>query len=637
MRLSSMPFGGLGGTGLSICAILSMLSLPSTAVTAKSAGDYFVHSLPGAPEGPLLKMHAGFVEVDPEHNGNLFFWHYQNRHIANRQRTVIWLNGGPGCSSEDGALMEIGPYRLKDDSTLEYNDGSWDEFANIMFVDNPVGTGFSYADTDSYVQSLQEMADQFIIFLEKWFVLFPEYEHDDLYIAGESYAGQHIPYIAKAIMDRNKKSPVHTWILTGLLIGNGWISPVDQYPAYLSYAYKSGLITGGTDVAKQIESQQAICIEALDKNDGANRIDTMQCEKILQEILRLTQVKGANGEMECVNMYDIRLKDTYPSCGMNWPPDLKHVEPYLARQDVLQALNMGEIQQPAWTECNSVVGSAIRLKDSKPSYQILPEILAEVPIVLFSGEQDLICNHVGTEDLINNMEWNGGKGFEVSPGTWAPRRSWTFEGETAGFYQEARNLTYVLFHNSSHMVPFDYARRTRDMLDRFMQVDIANIGGKPTDSRIDGEKGPETSVGAHPNSTLAQETEKEKLNAAKWSAYYKSGEVALVVVVIMAAAWGWYIWRDRRKRAGYTGLFGGSIGGSSERLRGAMGLENSRHKRGDVETGSFEDEELEELHLRPPGERHATDEESFEMGSDSEDDDERANGNGMDKGKGVEK
>lgn len=76
--------------------------------------------------------------------------------------------------------MEIGPYRLKDDSTLEYNDGSWDEFANIMFVDNPVGTGFSYADTDSYVQSLQEMADQFITFLEKWYALFPEYEHDDV-------------------------------------------------------------------------------------------------------------------------------------------------------------------------------------------------------------------------------------------------------------------------------------------------------------------------------------------------------------------------------------------------------------------------------------------------------------------------
>jgi carboxypeptidase C (cathepsin A) len=120
------------------------------------------------------------IEVNPEHNGNLFFWHYQNRHIANKQRTVIWLNGGPGCSSMDGALMEIGPYRLKDDEHLMYNEGSWDEFANLLFVDNPVGTGFSYVDTDSFLHELSEMADHFITFMEKWFAIFPQYEHDDV-------------------------------------------------------------------------------------------------------------------------------------------------------------------------------------------------------------------------------------------------------------------------------------------------------------------------------------------------------------------------------------------------------------------------------------------------------------------------
>lgn len=120
------------------------------------------------------------IEVTPEHNGNLFFWHFQNKHIANKQRTVIWLNGGPGCSSEDGALMEIGPYRLKDDKTLVYNDGAWNEFANVLFVDNPVGTGYSYVDTDSFVHELDEMAEQFVTFLEKWYALFPEYEHDDV-------------------------------------------------------------------------------------------------------------------------------------------------------------------------------------------------------------------------------------------------------------------------------------------------------------------------------------------------------------------------------------------------------------------------------------------------------------------------
>ena len=110
----------------------------------------------------------------------MFFWHFENQHIANRQRTVIWINGGPGCSSEDGALMEIGPYRVQDPHNLVLNNGSWHEFANLLFVDNPVGTGFSYVDTNSFLHELDEMADQFVAFLDKFFALFPEYEKDDV-------------------------------------------------------------------------------------------------------------------------------------------------------------------------------------------------------------------------------------------------------------------------------------------------------------------------------------------------------------------------------------------------------------------------------------------------------------------------
>lgn len=626
---------------MAVCTLLSLSALIPAALADKTAADYFVHSLPGAPDGPLLKMHAGHIEITPEHNGNLFFWHYQNRHIANRQRTVIWLNGGPGCSSEDGALMEVGPYRVKDGihgPSLEYNPGSWDEFANIMFVDNPVGTGYSFVDTDSYIHELPEMASQFITFLDKFFTLFPEYEHDDLYLAGESYAGQHIPYIAKAILDRNKAGAKHPWQLKGMLIGNGWISPEEQYMAYLSFAYERGLVQRDSDVAKRLESQQAICVNKLNENGGKDHVDIGQCEQILQEILRETQTTGPDGKSQCYNMYDVRLKDSYPSCGMNWPPDLENVTPYLRRSDVLDALHISPGKRTGWTECNGAVGGAFRASKSLPSIQLLPNLLKEVPTVLFSGAEDLICNHIGTEDLISNMQWNGGKGFELSPGTWAPRREWVFEGESAGFWQEARNLTYVLFNNSSHMVPFDYARRTRDMLDRFMGVDIGSIGGVPTDSRIDGEKGLETSVGGHPNSTAAEEAEQAKLEAAKWSAYYKSGEVVLVIVIIAAAAWGYYIWKDRRQRAGYKGLFGGetpmSLGGARESLRGGMGLESFRHKRGnrDVEAADFDESELDELRVRSPTE----DIDRYSVGSASDDDEGEKPDNGHTNGKGMQ-
>ncbi|KAH7407863.1 pheromone-processing carboxypeptidase kex1 [Cadophora sp. MPI-SDFR-AT-0126] len=631
---SRRPTGHL----LSICGLLSIAMLPAATMADKTAADYFVHSLPGAPE-PLLKMHAGHIEITPEHNGNVFFWLYQNRHIANKQRLVIWLNGGPGCSSEDGALMEIGPYRVTDSKgpKLEYNSGSWDEFANVMFVDNPVGTGFSFVDTDSYVHELPEMANQFVQFLEKWFALFPEYEHDDIYIAGESYAGQHIPYITKAILDRNKAGAKHQWNMKGMIIGNGWIAPKEQYKAYLSFAYERRLVDRGSDIGKRLDSQEAVCLKALDEPGASDRVDIPVCEQVLQDILHQTMVTKGDGSTECYNMYDVRLRDTYPSCGMNWPPDLENVTPYLRRKDVTEALHIDPGKRTGWTECNGGVGSAFRAKNSKPSIQFLPELLKEVPTVLFSGAEDLICNHIGTEELISNMEWNGGKGFELSPGTWAPRRDWTFEGQNAGFWQEARNLSYVLFYNSSHMVPFDYARRTRDMLDRFMGVDISSIGGVPTDSRIDGEKGLETSVGGHPNSTTAEAAEEERLQAAKWHAYYKSGEIVLVIVIIAAGAWGYYVWKDRRRRAGYKGIFGGepmSLGGARESVRGSgMGLESFRHKRGnrDVEAADFDESELDELHVQTPTED--LDRDRYSVGSAS-DDEEAKQGNGHANGKG---
>jgi carboxypeptidase D len=73
-----------------------------------------------------------------------------------------------------------------------------------------------------------------------------------------------------------------------LLIGNGWISPVDQYLAYLPFAYQSGLITAGSEGAQQVEHQQRKCVEAL--NDGGmDRVDTPICEAVMTTILEVTK------------------------------------------------------------------------------------------------------------------------------------------------------------------------------------------------------------------------------------------------------------------------------------------------------------------------------------------------------------
>lgn len=134
----------------------------------------------------VLTSEYSHIEVNESTHGNLFFWLFHNRHLADKSRTIIWLNGGPGCSSMDGALMEVGPYRVRKEGKLEYNNGSWDEFANLLFIDQPVGTGFSYVDTNAYLTELDQMADQMVVFLEKFFALFPEYGHDDVSLSAHS-------------------------------------------------------------------------------------------------------------------------------------------------------------------------------------------------------------------------------------------------------------------------------------------------------------------------------------------------------------------------------------------------------------------------------------------------------------------
>lgn len=364
-----------------------------------------------------------------------------------------------------------------------------------------------------------------------------------------------------------------------------------------------GMLTAGSPEVKSIERQESRCVKDL-SGPGLDRIDLQQCEAILTEILRTSQ-RNPRYKGECVNMYDIRKHDSYPSCGMNWPSDLDFVKPYLRRKDVTEALHINDDKKSGWTECSGSVSSHMHNQKSKPSKTLLPGLLAEMRIILYSGDQDLICNHLGTEELINNLEFNDGKGMEVSPGFSAPRLEWTFENEAAGVYQTARNLTYILFYNSSHMVPVDYPRRTRDMLDRFMGVDIASIGGTPADSRIDGLKGIETSVGGHTNSTAAVEAEKSRVKLATKHAYYKSGQVALMVVLIAAGVWGWVVWRGRRTRRARAQ---GSDGAGAY-----FGLGGAR-KRGvnDVEERDFDEAELDDL-------ARGNDGDGFDLGSDSDD------------------
>ncbi|KAF9178779.1 Cell death protease [Haplosporangium sp. Z 767] len=181
-----------------------------------------------------------------------------------------------------------------------------------------------------------------------------------------------------------------------------------------------------------------------------------------------------------------------------------------------------------WHECNGRVNSALRFDNSAPAVTLLPDILKKTKVLLFSGDKDLICNHIGTEYLISNMTWQGARGFEA-----APKVDWTVENEPAGVWREARNLTYVLLYNASHMVPYDAPLAALDMMNRFMGLD-------PTLQYFASKLGMDVSNGQIPPGG-----EKVDIDQPKGSRFLNGS--AVLLFVLMAVGVGIFVMTRNRR------------------------------------------------------------------------------------------
>lgn len=429
-----------------------------------SQDHYLVADLPGLTENiaeedrPL--MHAGQLELYKENNTHYFFWRFSDQHKAPEaeNRTIFWLNGGPGCSSMDGALMESGPLRIDKDQKVVYNEGSWHKKGDIVFVDQPAGTGFSY--TEAYDAELYQISYDFLKFLEKYFEVFPEDRYNEITLAGESYAGQYIPYIASSLLERNKRvKDEEKYNLKGLLIGNGWISPNVQSLSYLPFAVQAGMISTSHPKWKEVLDQHLKCQKIVSGSNpgdtfGQNRVVDNVCENVLNILLQVTSENN-----QCYNMYDYTLKDSFPSCGMNWPPDLKYVNPFLRQDKVMTSLNIEHAIR--WHECDLAVGTHLRARRLQPSITLFPALLLEVPIVLFHGNRDIICNYIGGEDMIKQLEWGNQRGYSEDLLVY----DWVYNDTVLGYIKSERNLTFVNVFEASHMVPFDVPDASRALID----------------------------------------------------------------------------------------------------------------------------------------------------------------------------
>ena len=166
------------------------------------------------------------MNVDKQNERLLHYWFVTAANATANTPLVLWMNGGPGCSSLDGFLYEMGPFQFSGAVVsglpqLVDNPNSWNKAAHMLYLEAPAFVGFSYSYTESDRNTNDNRtADDNFVALQQFFHGFPELAALDFYIAGESYAGIYVPTLANAIRVGNEAG-VSSINLVGFMVGNG--------------------------------------------------------------------------------------------------------------------------------------------------------------------------------------------------------------------------------------------------------------------------------------------------------------------------------------------------------------------------------------------------------------------------------
>ncbi|GLE03808.1 hypothetical protein PINS_up012710 [Pythium insidiosum] len=401
--------------------------------------------MPGLEDTIALTHHAGRIAVDGSTSNKIFYWHVAAATNAEKAPLVIWLNGGPGCSSMQGALLGISPFSIVDDTTIEVNKHSWHRHANLLFLDQPIGTGMSYVRGNEYRTDEKAVASDFHQFLIKFFQRHPEYVSESGF--SDFITSQNA---------RAKKADDLVIRLKGIGIGNGWVHPLIQYD-YSDFAHGLGLVTFGQ--VRALKAEFSECRNAL----LSGKFLSPSCFQNMNSILDGVKNRQAVGS-KVLNYYDVRdfLGDVgaYPSLRAS-------VTSYLNQMTVREALHGNTDRSFRYRDCSDSVYDGLKAFDGVSTLETVERLLQQgLRVLFYNGQWDMMCNHYATEKLLLHLNWNGSDAYQS-----ANKYTWSVPGRTepGGFAQQGGNLTFIIIPGAGHMVPMDVPDVAAEMVARFLQ------------------------------------------------------------------------------------------------------------------------------------------------------------------------
>ncbi|XP_053563329.1 retinoid-inducible serine carboxypeptidase [Bombina bombina] len=409
----------------------------------------------------------GYVAV--RSNAYMFWWLYHADHPTKAYTElplVMWLQGGPGASGCGfGNFEEIGPL----DTDLKPRNTTWLQAASLLFVDNPVGTGFSYTtDSSAFAKDVDTVAADMIVLLKEFFNSKPQFQEIPFYIFSESYGGKMAASISLALYKAIQTGSIKC-NFGGTALGDSWISPIDSVLTWGPYLYSISLLDEGGLAEVQKSANEVLGAMKQGQYVRATELWS-EAEDVIED------------NTDGVSFYNILTKDS----------PMKE-NPYLINQKLknlslgklyhrhvlaMQRTNLGELmngpirqklkiipKNVVWGGQAADVFSSMAGDFMKPVIDTVDELLAaNVNVTVYNGQLDLIVDTVGQEKWVKQLKWPNLNLFEKQK--WTALHVCPKSTETAAFYKSYENFSFYWILKAGHMVPSDQGEMSLKMLRR---------------------------------------------------------------------------------------------------------------------------------------------------------------------------
>jgi len=468
-----------------VAVLMLIVATSSGLFWCAAAGRNVITHIKGF-EGPLpFHLETGYVEVDEEHGARLFYYFIASERNPAEDPLILWITGGPGCSALSGLLFEIGPLKFdvagytEGFPRLVYFEDSWTKVSNVIFLDAPVGTGFSYSREEAGLNvSLTGSGRQHHTFLRKWLAEHPEFASNPLYIGGDSYSGYTVPVTALDIAaTTNTDEPKLN--LVGYLVGNAATDDRYDTGGKVPFMHGMGLISDelyeaaragcGGDFYRTPDPANARCASAM----MAISMVTFAVNPVhILEPFCGAAVRGAPGSIfqgygagggrrSMLVRDDVGHPGFFDERRLGLPVECRdngYRLSYIWADDpeVREALGIHEGSIGAWSRCTMLTHFRHDLTTVIPYHVNLTK--AGYRALVYNGDHDMDMTFVGTQEWIRSI------GYPIVS-DWRP---WFANRQVAGFTRTyAHNLTFATVKGGGHTAPEYRPKECQAMLDRW--------------------------------------------------------------------------------------------------------------------------------------------------------------------------